>query len=172
MSSPPADVKPSTFHTLYLWGAVCLAAGALLMILFIGLPIYLAGVVLMMIFLYRAWSLLPEEEARTSPALAVGLCFVPLFNLYWFFVAFWGLAKDLNAHTAKHNIDAPRAFDTLALICCILVPLAFLPLVGLFVIAPLNLILSLVALYSIKSTAVAIAESRDANAAPAVAPSA
>ena len=159
-SQPPAVVAPSTFNNFFLYGAICVAVGAPLTLILVGIPVLIAGAVLLAILLYRAWSILPEDEARTQPMLAVALCFVPLFNLFWNFIAFWGLTKDLNAHLAKHDIQGPRANETLALISCILVPLGFIPFLGLFILWPASIVLGLIAFKSVKDAAVAIVESR------------
>lgn len=45
------------------------------------------------VVLYRAWSLIPVDQRSTSPAKAVGLLFIPLFNFYWIFRAYWCLAQ-------------------------------------------------------------------------------
>src|SRR6266852_5492001 len=47
------------------------------------------AVVLTMSLWYRMWSAIQDGHARTTPGKAVGLMFVPLFNVYWMFVAFW-----------------------------------------------------------------------------------
>ena len=49
----------------------------------------IAGIVL----LYRYWKFLPAEEAYTTPAKVVGYLFIPVFNLYWGFVAYYKLSK-------------------------------------------------------------------------------
>jgi len=46
--------------------------------------------------LYQLWKLIPANIARTTPGKAVGFCFIPVFNIYWVFVAFNGLGKDMN----------------------------------------------------------------------------
>jgi|GEM_PF-3359113 len=47
-----------------------------------------------LIALYRAWHVIPDAYARTTPGKAVGFLFIPLFNIYWIFVAIMGLADD------------------------------------------------------------------------------
>lgn len=47
-----------------------------------------------LIALYRVWYVIPDAYARTTPGKAVGFMFIPLFNFYWVFVAFAGLAED------------------------------------------------------------------------------
>ncbi|KAB2639305.1 MAG: DUF4339 domain-containing protein [Verrucomicrobia bacterium] len=77
------------------------------------------------IYLYRIWSILQHGRARTTPAKAVGLLFVPLFNMYWNFVAFYGLAQDWNRITTRHADlnGAPKlnAKLFLAFSCCSIV---------------------------------------------------
>ena len=60
------------------------------------------------IYLHRIWSVLQHGRPRTTPDKAIGLLFVPLFNLYWFFVAFYGLAQDWNRITTQYP-DLNRA---------------------------------------------------------------
>jgi len=47
------------------------------------------------ILLYRMWRMVPPERAATTPGKAVGFLFIPIFNLYWNFVAFFELGKVL-----------------------------------------------------------------------------
>jgi hypothetical protein len=51
------------------------------------------GVVLLRLW-YRAWATLPPARARASPRRAIGLLFVPVFNLYWVFQLSAGFAAD------------------------------------------------------------------------------
>ena len=44
---------------------------------------------------------------ESTPGQAVGFCFIPCFNLYWQFVAFWGLSKDLNRYAALRTVSKP-----------------------------------------------------------------
>jgi hypothetical protein len=49
-----------------------------------------------MVVLYMYWRGIPEGSRRISPKVAVIFMFVPIFNLYWCFVAFCALAEDAN----------------------------------------------------------------------------
>lgn len=73
-------------------------------------------------YLYRAWKCLRFGSPRTTAGKAVGFMFIPLFNIYWFFVAFYGLAQDWNRITASHpNLQgAPRMNEGLFLTFIIL----------------------------------------------------
>ncbi|MBO4303421.1 MAG: hypothetical protein J6A21_02430 [Lentisphaeria bacterium] len=55
-----------------------------------------SGSIAAIVLLYRYWKFLPAEEAETTPAKAVGYFFIPLFNLYWSFVAYVKLSRTLD----------------------------------------------------------------------------
>ena len=64
--------------------------------------------------LHKLWSLIPTHKARTTPGKAVGFLFIPLFSLYWTFVAFYCLAKALNAETGRKSVSEVVSF----IYCC------------------------------------------------------
>jgi hypothetical protein len=62
----------------------------------------IAGAVMQYILVYRFWQVVQDGFARTTPGKAVGFLFIPFFNYYWFFIGFWGLAKDMNGYIERH----------------------------------------------------------------------
>ncbi|HHT9119404.1 MAG TPA: hypothetical protein ACFYD3_02525 [Candidatus Hypogeohydataceae bacterium YC41] len=74
----------------------------------ISLPLFgviIASAVLFYMFMYRLWQLAQMSDLRIqkpSPGLAIGLTFVPFFNLYWIFILYRNLALHLN-HLTRHN---------------------------------------------------------------------
>jgi hypothetical protein len=89
-----------------------------------------------MINLYRAWSCLSRAGGTVSPGLAVGLLFVPAFNVYWMFRVFHGFAREWNYLTQYYEDTrrGPRMSEGLFLAFCIVV--LVLPPVGLILIFP------------------------------------
>ena len=85
-----------------------------------------------LIYLYRGWRVLQCGNVRCSAGKAVGFLFIPFFNLYWFFVAYIGLAKDWNRVMASHpNLaHAPRLNSGLMVTYCIL---RILAIFGIFI---------------------------------------
>jgi hypothetical protein len=82
-----------------------------------------ATAVVICMFLYKAWDMIQDGKARTTPGQAIGFLFIPFFNLYWTFVAWWGLSQDLNAYAEEHDITARQAAVDkvfLALILCLI----------------------------------------------------
>jgi hypothetical protein len=85
-------------------------------------------------FLYAAWRLVQDGSARTSPGLAVGGMCIPVFSLFWEFVAIRGLAVEFDRYIARHRLNAPRA-PTALMTAFLILDLAFVPLMclnGLF----------------------------------------
>jgi hypothetical protein len=72
--------------------------------------------VLQLIFLYLAWALIQDGRSRTTPGGAVGKLFVPIFNIYWIFVAIGGLAADLNRYGRTKGWHIRQASVVLAAI--------------------------------------------------------
>lgn len=103
----------------------------LVILFFVFIIAGLGTSVMCCILLYQLWCTIQYGQARTTPGKAVGFCFIPFFGLYWIFVAFWGLSKDLNAYAAERGIPAPRISENLGLYICILpfvgVAISFLP---------------------------------------------
>jgi hypothetical protein len=52
------------------------------------------GVVFNCLILHRGWKAVQDGKAQTTPGKAVGFLFIPFFNLYWGFVAWYGLMQE------------------------------------------------------------------------------
>lgn len=80
----------------------------------------IAGIVLVSTYLYRAWLILQPFGAPLTPGLAVGLLFVPIFNLYWSFRAILGWAQTYNRVIRDDPAfeSAPRANTVAFLALC------------------------------------------------------
>lgn len=96
---------------------------AILGSIFMGLSSvgFIAAVVLFFILIYKAWGLVQDGEARTTPDQAVAFCGIPGWNFYWIFPAFKGLAKDLNRVMAKDQVSAQPVSTDIALWFCIMI---------------------------------------------------
>jgi len=114
----PYDIDPARFWLvlLLLFGGfpLLVVSGALtasgdgdsggalgLILMIVSVVAMVAGMILTLMYLYRAWAIIPADMRRTTPGKAVGFCFIPFFNYYWLFVAYAGWAKDYNAYLGK-----------------------------------------------------------------------
>lgn len=86
----------------------------------INISLGITTIVFSFILLHRQWSLLQGFGARTTPGKAVGFCFIPFFNFYWFFVAYAGLATDTNNYLQSAGNKTVRMSYGLAIADCIL----------------------------------------------------
>jgi len=101
----------------------------------------IAAVIIWMIKLHRAWKVIqslrlndPTEAGMPTPGQAVGLLFVPVFNLYWMFVATVGLVRRVNRFliVRKRNISQMSQSTPLAL-CISAIVLGWIPATGAFI---------------------------------------
>lgn len=148
------DFGARTLETLAIVATVCA-----MVIGVIGLVI---GAVCFLMLLYRAWRIVYDGRRGPSPGRAVGFLFVPFFNVYWVFVALWGLARRLNRTVRRHDLDVPTASQPLGFAmsvysCLVYLPIPFAGLVPL----GMNLILWPFFMRSVYRTAAALCE--DAN---------
>jgi hypothetical protein len=134
---PVITFQPQSMRTLWLWLAWLVGLGFPFSFICIGVPALIAGTVLGYILLYRSWLLIQDGNVRTTAGQAVGFCFIPFFNLYWVYVAFVGLSKDMNSYCQERQIVAPVISEGLALAYYILflidfltIPLSFIPYIG------------------------------------------
>jgi hypothetical protein len=87
-----------------------------------AVPAYIVAIVVYYMLVYKMWSVIQRGPIRpqTTPGMAVGLCFVPIFNLYWNFVAIHGWTKDYNRYVRRAELRAPQMPEGLALAMCIM----------------------------------------------------
>ncbi len=98
------------------------------------------GVVMLVILVYKLWAALPPQYARTTPGKAVGFLFIPFFNFYWVFQAYWGWACDHNRAADALGIAPRRASEGLAMTICVIAVASVLPFVGIL-LGLVNLVL-------------------------------
>ena len=82
------------------WTLICLLAASTCLFLWF----YILTLVRWFMLVYALWKVIPPQRARTSPGMAVGLLFVPLFNLYWMFIVYYGLSNQMNQEAHINGI--------------------------------------------------------------------
>jgi len=121
----------------------------------IGLAGIIASVVFYCLILHKCWSLIPTDLAKTTPSKAVGFLFIPFFNLYWNFVAYYGLAQAINIETRRKKISDKKVNEGLCIAYCILICCTIIPYVG--VLASIAaIVIWIISLKQIKDAAIAL----------------
>jgi len=113
--------KKFEWFTWLYWG------GLLGCLIIIGIFPLIAAFIIGFIMQHQAWSLIQSMNPRTTPGKAVGFQFIPLFNFYWFFVAYRGLAIDINKFISVNEIPSSKMNENFGLATAILMLLINIP---------------------------------------------
>jgi len=76
----------------------------ILLVQFLSFCVLIYTVIIGAFLWHKAWQVIQDGHARTTPGRAVGFAFIPIFNLYWAFQLIYGFAKDYNAYRRRYNI--------------------------------------------------------------------
>lgn len=109
------------------------------------------------VLLYRLWTVVQDGKARTTPGAAVGYLFVPVYNVYWVFVATMGLAEELNRCAQHRQLGIKPANRTLMIAFCLLTLLGAIPFVGILA-SLINIGVAIAAFGSATNVAAALAQ--------------
>ena len=115
-----------------------MAIGVLL--IFLGCAAILFATSIWTLLLYRAWEAIQDGSASTTPEKAIGFLFIPFFNFYWLFRAWYGLAQDYNRYFERHGVSARKLEESLFLAFCILSICSMVPLINYLAALPLLVI--------------------------------
>jgi hypothetical protein len=85
----------------------------------LGAIILVVSLVIYLRLIYRMWTAVQDSHASITPGKAVGLLFVPFFNLYWIFKVTYGFARDFNSLVDRHRLTIPKLPAGLFLTMCI-----------------------------------------------------
>ncbi len=123
-----------------LLGVAVMAAGgddpspAALGLICLMYPLMIYGTVVLAILVYKIWDAIQDGDVRTTPGKAIGFCFIPFFNLYWIFQAYWGWAVDFNNYVRDKAVQgAPKIPEGLVLTLCILAIASIIPFLGILI---------------------------------------
>lgn len=92
----------------------------------------LVGAIAFWVIIYRAWGAIQDGHARTTPGRALGFLFIPIFNIYWLFVAIGSWGKEFNAFAQRRGIVGFRASEGLFIAHCVFSIVAVLAFISLF----------------------------------------
>jgi hypothetical protein len=89
-----------------------------------------------LVLLYRLWKFTIAESKMNelkpsieTPGKAIGYLFIPFFDLYWIFIAFGKLPKNLNAIANAKGIKEMMS-ESIGTVLAVLVILSIIPVIG------------------------------------------
>jgi hypothetical protein len=122
-------------------GTWALATG--IFIILLGCAAILYGATIWYLLIYRAWAVIQDGNASTTPEKAVGFLFIPFYNFYWIFKAWHGFAQDYNRYIARHGLSALKMEESLFLAFCILFICSMVPFLNYLAGLPFLVILGI-----------------------------
>lgn len=90
----------------------------------------IASILFSMLIIYNGWKLMEKRPFNLSPLVIVLLEFIPLFNIYWNFVCFYGLTQELNRELERRQISDTRVSEGLGLAYAIAAVLTSMGIMG------------------------------------------
>jgi hypothetical protein len=96
----------------------------------LGIALLVVNIIYSCMLLYKAWQAIQGGQARTTPEKAVGFIFIPGFNFYWYFIAYWAFARDYNLYLQMKSLELPRLPEKLFLSYPILLLCGLIPFAG------------------------------------------
>jgi hypothetical protein len=104
--------------SVLIWLAILLTTGIVALVNSLGI-------------IYHCWAAIQDGgRARTAPGEAIGFLFIPIYNLYWVFVCYKGLAEDMNNYQMNRNLNYQKVDDGLPSAYCILAICGIIPYLG------------------------------------------
>lgn len=102
---------------------------------------FILNMVFQLIVLYRHWSVIKDvSDPSATPGTAVGFVFIPIFNLYWVFIAFYKLSVDQERFIKQFGVSIPKKPQpglALAAVICRLIP--YLGILTYFILGPMRI---------------------------------
>ena len=92
----------------------------------------LIGAIAFWVLIYKAWAAIQDGHARTTPGKALGFLFIPIFNIYWLFVALGSWGKEFNSFAGRRGVVGFRASEGLFVAHCVFSIIAVLAPIALF----------------------------------------
>jgi len=98
-------------------------------VLLLSLPIFVAYAICYFFYVFRLWEEIPKKVARTTPGMAAGLSLIPIFQLYWMFIALLGLYQDMNKALESYGRGTQFGTMLIAMACVVwLISFFFFPM--------------------------------------------
>jgi len=148
----------ATFHGASTQVAPALGLALLPLVPFIT-PCGLLAVATWLMLLYKAWAAIDDGHGRTTPRAAIGLLFIPLYNMYRLYQVTVGFAHDYNRFAERHGIQTVRMEVELGQGWYVCVLVTLIPFVN-FLAAPCLWVLTLAMMADMSEAINAIADAQ------------
>ena len=81
---------------------------SILILSIIGFFLLISHFAVVLHLTYKMWFSIQDMYARTTPGKAIGLLFLPFFNIYWLYQVLVGFVDDYNNFINRNQIETPK----------------------------------------------------------------
>ncbi len=114
-------------------------------------------------FLHGCWETIQDDGyAITTPNKAVSFLFIPIFNFYWIFIAYYGLARQVNEYIDRHKLDDRKKIkkgQTLTF-CILTIGAVVVPFIGWFILTIISIFLYFMIIANFRQSCAFIADNK------------
>lgn len=133
------SILPGIFAVIGEYLGEYLGEFGVLLLIAIGLLLFILPFFVILTLTDAMWSSIEDVYARMSPAKAVGLLFIPIFNIYWMYQVLVGFVEDYNNFVSRNEIETPLLEGGIFIAHFLLTLLSLLPYIG-WIAALINLV--------------------------------
>ena len=96
--------------------------------------------IMQLVLLYRNWKVITNAEGLSAdPGQAVGFMFIPLFNLYWQFIAHWKLSEGQEKFLQQAGISSSKVPNKgIAMAFCVCNCIPYVSVLSSFILGPIK----------------------------------
>ncbi len=102
----------------------------IILLFVIGLVLFILPFFVILNLTDAMWSSIEDVYARMTPGKAVGLLFIPIFNIYWMYQVLIGFVEDYNNFVSRNEIETPLLEGGIFITHFLLTLLSLLPNIG------------------------------------------
>lgn len=111
--------------------------------LLLGFLMIAAALGIHYVFTYKVWTTVSSFSKRANPFTSIAFQWIPVYNFYWYFQIYQGMAEDFNHYTAQNQKNIPAVNTGLATSVSVLMCAMAIPIVNIVAAIPFVIIYAL-----------------------------
>lgn len=125
------NINWAEYDSFQMYAVILYVVGALALI---------TAFVMQLVLLYRNWKVIANAKGlATEAGQAVGFLFIPVFNLYWQFIAHWKLSEGQEKFIQQAGISSTKTPNKgIAMAYCVCSCIPYVSILAAFILGPIK----------------------------------